>query len=170
MSATFLTATMEAAEDAFANNAAFRAWCGATDAADAKASYIFSEDAVHGGENLPDAYVVISEIEDWVYNRSGEGSGSGNFLFESGSVNVTFQQVLADGVDWTAANRIAFKDFIGAQIAPFTTAYEGNGFRLLGISKVSFNDDGAYRLRVVFDDLDGRKGYMYVWSLDIGVR
>lgn len=168
---TFLTTAIEAAEDALANNADFRTWCGASSAADAKANYIFSEDAVYGGDNLPDAYAVVSEIDDWEYPRVGEGAGSGNFLLSAGTFKITFQEVLADGVDWTATNRKAFKDFVFGQVQPFISAYEtysGGGYRLMNVIKVPFEED-TYRLRVVFDDLGGRKGYMYVIEAQLGV-
>lgn len=168
---TLLSASLSAAEDAFANNATFRAWCGAVDNTDAKANYIFSEDAVPDEADLPDKYVVIAEVENWSYERVGEGSGSGNFQLSGGMIKVTFQEALSAGEDWTATNRITFKDFVWNQIQPFIDAYEdgvsGVGFRIMSIDKMAF-DDLSNRLRVIFD-VKGRKGYNYVWEVELGV-
>ncbi len=166
----FLTASIEAAEQALANSSEFRTWCGATSVADALANYIFSEESINP-EDLPGNYAVISEVEDWEYARDGEGSGQANFLLSSGMIKVSFLESLAAGEDWTSTNRKAFKDFIWNLIQPFINDYESGtfsaGFRLNAIRKIPFDDENG-RLRMS-DDQNGLKMWMYSWELEIGI-
>jgi len=167
--ASFLSTPITAAEDALANSADFRTWCGATDVADAKANYIFSDDAVDPAEtNLPQKFAAISELYDAEFERDAEGAGLGSFFFSNGNFNLYLcEKFDLETDDWNATNRIAFKDNMATFIIDFLTNFEGDGQRILSFRQFEFGEDFTMRF---IDPGDGKKGYQYGWIITTGVQ
>jgi len=143
--ASFLSTPLISAEDAIANSAGFRIWCGASSVADAKANYIFSDDVREESE-LPARYAAMTEMEGWSYGRLAEGAGRGSFRFTGGQFHIVFSQEVGTAVtDYTATNRIAFKDSIAGFISDFMDNFEGAGQRITDITKIPFSDTFPFR-------------------------
>ena len=163
--ASFLSTPITTAEDAIANSTAFRTWCGATSVADAKANYIFSDDS-QAEDDLPENYAVIGELEGWMYSRIAIGQGPGSFKFTSGVFNVVFVEDVGDTEDdFTAANRIAFKDSIAGFIYDFMTNFQSAGQRLKEISNIPHSENFPFQ----GSTQEGRYVYSYGIAVTSGV-
>ena len=163
---SFLSTPIISAENAIAANADFRTWCGATSEADAKANYIFDDDAA-AGVGLPAKYAAISELYEAEFERDAEGAGQGSFNFSNGLFNILFSETFASvDTDWTKTNRIAFKDSVAGFILDFLGEFEGAGQRVQGFSQFDFGADFSMRFN---DPNTGFKGYQYGWIIRTGV-
>ena len=164
--ASFLSTPIIAAENAIAASADFRTWCGASSEADAKANYIFSDDAV-SGEDVPQKFAAISELYEAQFERDAEGAGQGSFNFANGKFNALFSETFDDlATDWTDTNRIAFKDAVAGFIIDLVSNFEGAGQRIQGFGQFDFGNDFTMRF---LDPNTGRKGYQYGWIIETGV-
>lgn len=161
--ATFITAPVQGMETALGASSNLLTWTGASDAADAKANYIFSDDSILASANPPDKLVALSELE-WSTVRTADGSGGGNFVFDSSPyIRVYFCERLSE--DWSSTNRVTFKDTIANIITDLIANFEANGWRIFRAAKIEFSD--IFSMRWV--DEDGH-GYQYAIDVFMGVE
>jgi len=157
---TPLTAPLEACETALANDANYRSWCGATDVADAKANFIFTDDVIDA-DVAPQRFSCSSAVRLQI-TRIGEGSGNANFGLSDLRFELVFIETYDLGEDWTNARRVAFKNTIYGFIDNFVAAFEAAGMRLQSIADIEYNED--YTMHFV-DSETGQKGYQMGWQI-----
>ena len=159
---SFLSTPLIEAENALAADATFLAWCGAIDAADAKANYIFSDDSKIESE-LPAKYAALSEMDGWSFTRIADGAGRGSFHFNNGQFSLVFVEEVGLTVEsYTATNRIAFKDTVAGFITDFLNNFEGTGQRVTSLSQIPFSDQFPMRGEV-------ENGGKYIYQYGISV-
>lgn len=164
--ASFLSTPLISAETALAADTNFLTWSGASDATDAKANYIFSDDSKIDGE-LPTKYAAISEMQDWQFTRNGMGAGRANFQFTGGFFHIVFtEEVGTEITAYTAVNRMAFKDQVAGFANSFIINFEATGQRLNSVGQMPFTDQFPFRGQAT----EGGK-YLYQYGIvcEVGV-
>jgi hypothetical protein len=153
---SFLTQQVTALEDVLAGLSSFRSWCGAADAAAAKAGYLFGYDTTTDAAK-PARGCALSDEDDWSMQRDADGAGQDNYGREI-AVGLYFWEVLGEGVEWTAVNRQAFLDALAGIWLDLLNGCDAGGLRVTSLEKISWTDD--FQMRCI-DELTGRRGYQY---------
>lgn len=163
--ASFLTNPISGAETALAADANFLTWCGASDATDAKANYIFAYDAIDGSI-APQKYAALSALVGWDFQRDAENSGQAAFQLTGAMFHMVFSEVFTNQTDdWGDTVRIAFEDNVAGFLTAFLGNYEENGYRIFRLTQIDFGDDFTVRYK---DPDTGKKGYQYGVTAEVG--